>query len=130
MTNVGSDRAQLAHMAKRTKAALEAESLDVRERRRHSYPANTDDLGRKTLRRPGLPLRGRGICPAVNLVLRGCLTNVCQHCATKHRCTTGKERRTTRWEHEHISNPCNTGTMSTRRRYAIGAKPLSIRSAR
>ena len=30
------------------------------------------------------------------------MTNVCQHCAIKHRCTTGKERRITRWEHEHI----------------------------
>jgi Transposase DDE domain len=29
VTNVGSDRAQLAHMAKETKATLEAESLDV-----------------------------------------------------------------------------------------------------
>jgi transposase len=29
VTNVGSDRAQLAHMAKQTKATLEAESLDV-----------------------------------------------------------------------------------------------------
>ena len=23
-------------------------------------------------------------------------------CAIKHRCTTGKERRITRWEHEHV----------------------------
>ncbi len=30
------------------------------------------------------------------------MTNVCQNCAIKHRCTTGKERRITRWEHEHI----------------------------
>jgi transposase len=29
-------------------------------------------------------------------------TNVCQHCAIKHQCTTGKERRVTRWEHEDI----------------------------
>ena len=29
MTNVGSDRAQLAHMAKQAKATLETESLDV-----------------------------------------------------------------------------------------------------
>ena len=29
-------------------------------------------------------------------------TNACQRCAIKHRCTTGKERRITRWEHEHI----------------------------
>ena len=54
------------------------------------------------------------ICPAGNrlaysfttqehgFALHRYLTNVCQHCAIKHRCTTGKERRITRWEHEHI----------------------------
>jgi transposase len=29
-------------------------------------------------------------------------TNACGTCAIKHRCTTGKERRITRWEHEHV----------------------------
>jgi transposase len=29
-------------------------------------------------------------------------TNVCQSCAIKDRCTTGKERRLSRWEHEHV----------------------------
>jgi hypothetical protein len=36
------------------------------------------------------------------LVLRRYWTNVCQACAIKHHCTTGKERRITRWEHEHV----------------------------
>jgi hypothetical protein len=36
------------------------------------------------------------------LVLRRYWTNACQSCAIKHGCTTGKERRITRWEHEHI----------------------------
>jgi hypothetical protein len=36
------------------------------------------------------------------LALRRYWTNVCQTCALKHRCTTGKERRITRWEHEHL----------------------------
>ena len=36
------------------------------------------------------------------LVLRRYWTNACQSCAIKRRCTTGKERRITRWEHEHI----------------------------
>jgi hypothetical protein len=36
------------------------------------------------------------------LVLRRCWTNACQSCAIKQRCTTGKERRITRWEHEHL----------------------------
>ena len=34
--------------------------------------------------------------------LRRYWTNACQHCALKSRCTTGKERRITRWEHEHV----------------------------
>src|SRR5262249_41795335 len=29
-------------------------------------------------------------------------TNACQSCAIQQRCTTGKERRITRWEHEHV----------------------------
>jgi transposase len=36
------------------------------------------------------------------LVLRRYSTKACQSCAIKHSCTTGKERRITRWEHEHI----------------------------
>src|SRR6202040_2298381 len=36
------------------------------------------------------------------LVLRRYWTNACQSCAIKHRCTTGKERRITRWEHENV----------------------------
>ena len=36
------------------------------------------------------------------LVLRRYWTNACQSCAIKHCCTTGKERRITRWEHEHV----------------------------
>src|SRR3954470_3059925 len=36
------------------------------------------------------------------LVLRRYWTNVCQSCAIKATCTSGKERRITRWEHEHV----------------------------
>jgi hypothetical protein len=36
------------------------------------------------------------------LVLRRYCTNACQSCAIKRNCTTGKERRITRWEHEHV----------------------------
>ncbi len=36
------------------------------------------------------------------LTLRRYWTNVCQSCAIKDRCTTGKERRITRWDHEHV----------------------------
>jgi hypothetical protein len=34
--------------------------------------------------------------------LRRYWTNACQDCAIKHLCTTGKERRIARWEHEHL----------------------------
>jgi transposase len=36
------------------------------------------------------------------LVLRRYWTNACQNCAIKNACTTAKERRVTRWEHEHV----------------------------
>jgi hypothetical protein len=36
------------------------------------------------------------------LNLRRYWTSVCQRCAIKDRCTTGKERRITRWQHEHV----------------------------
>ena len=36
------------------------------------------------------------------LTLRRYWTNVCRSCAIKDRCTTGKERRVTRWEREHV----------------------------
>ncbi len=36
------------------------------------------------------------------LMLRYYWTNTCQHCTIKKRCTTGKERRIRRWEHEEV----------------------------
>jgi transposase len=36
------------------------------------------------------------------LVLRRYWTNACQNCPIKQTCTSGKERRITRWEHEHV----------------------------
>jgi len=36
------------------------------------------------------------------LTLRRYWTTACRSCAIKDQCTTGKERRITRWEHEHI----------------------------
>ena len=36
------------------------------------------------------------------LTLRRYWTTACQGCAIKDQCTTGKERRITRWEHEHV----------------------------
>ena len=36
------------------------------------------------------------------LTLRRYWANVCQTCTIRHRCTTGRERRITRWVHEHF----------------------------
>jgi len=36
------------------------------------------------------------------LILRRYWTNACQGCSIKQTCTSGKERRITRWEHEHV----------------------------
>jgi len=36
------------------------------------------------------------------LTLRRYWTSACANCAIKGQCTTGKERRVTRWEHEHV----------------------------
>src|SRR5207302_3241474 len=36
------------------------------------------------------------------LTLRRYWTNACRACALKSRCTTGVQRRITRWEHEHV----------------------------
>ena len=119
-------------MAKRAKATLELDSLDVVADR--GYYSSEEILACEnegvivTLPKPmtsGAKRFGKQdfryvaeedvyICPAGKrlaysfttqehgLVLHRYLTNVCQHCAIKHRCTTGKERRITRWEHEHI----------------------------
>ena len=55
------------------------------------------------------------------LTLRRYWTNACQSCAIKERCTTGKERRVTRWEHEEVLEAVqrrldeNPGAMRQRR---------------
>jgi transposase len=132
VTNVGSDRAQLARVAKETKATLERSTLDVIADRGYfsseeilecdkagitvtlpkPMTANLKRFGKQDFRY--VAEEDVYICPAGErlthsfttqehgLVLRRYLTNVCQSCAIKHRCTTAKERRITRWEHEHI----------------------------
>ena len=135
VTNVGTDRSQLAHVSKETKATLGAESLDVVADR--GYFNSEEILACEnagitvTLPKPmtsNSKAQGRFgkqdfryvaqqdvyICPAGErlayhytteengLVLRRYWTNACQSCAIKHSCTTGKERRITRWEHERV----------------------------
>jgi transposase/macrodomain Ter protein organizer (MatP/YcbG family) len=56
--------------------------------------------------------------------LRRYWTNACQDCAIKHLCTTGKERRIARWQHEHLLEEVerrldeNPDKMRTRRQTA------------
>jgi transposase len=135
VTNVGTDRSQLAHVAKETKVTLELENLDVVADR--GYFNSEEILACEkagitvTLPKPmtsNSKAEGRFgkqdfryvaeediyICPAGErlayhytteengLVLRRYWTNACPSCAIKHTCTTAKERRITRWEHEHI----------------------------
>jgi hypothetical protein len=135
VTNDGTDRSQLAHVAKNAKATLDVEKLDVVADR--GYFNSEEILACEqagitvTLPKPmtsNSKAQGRFgkqdfryvaaedvyICPAgerlayhctteeKGLVLRRYWTNACQSCAIKHSCTTGKERRITRWEHEDI----------------------------
>ena len=135
VTNVGTDRSQLANVAKETKTTLEATSLDVVADR--GYFSSEQILACEeagitvTLPKPmtsNSKTEGRFgkqdfryvaeedvyICPAGErlaysftteengLVLRRYSTNACRRCAIKQNCTTGKERRITRWEHEHL----------------------------
>ena len=135
VTNVGSDRSQLATVAKDAKATLQTENLDVVADR--GYFSSGEILACEeagitvTLPKPmtsNSKAAGRFgkqdfryvaaedvyVCPAgqrlaysfttedKGLVLRRYWTNACQSCAIKHSCTTAKERRITRWEHEHI----------------------------
>src|SRR5215469_12420907 len=135
MTNVGTDRSQLASVAEEAKATLETQSLDVVADR--GYFSSEEILAcaeagiTVTLPKPmtsNSKAEGRFgkqdfrylaeqdvyICPARErltyhftneengLSLRRYWTNACQSCAIKRDCTTGKQRRITRWEHEHV----------------------------
>jgi transposase len=63
--------------------------------------------------------------------LRRYWTTACQACALKVKCTTGKERRISRWEHEAVLEAvCRRGSTGTRTRCACAARPSSIPSAR
>jgi hypothetical protein len=135
VTNAGTDRSQLAHVAKETKATLEVENLDVVADRGYfnseeilacekagitvtlPKPMTSNSKAEGRFGKQDFRYRAEEdiyICPAGErlayhytteengLVLRRYWTNACQNCAIKHRCTTAKERRITRWEHDHI----------------------------
>jgi len=135
VTNSGSDRAQLANIAKQAKAVLKAETLEaVADRGYFSSPEILEchaagitvtlpkplTSGAKSEGRFGkqdfvyLPEEDAYRCPAGERlpyrytneedgkVLRRYWTTACPKCPLKSQCTTGPERRITRWEHEHL----------------------------
>jgi transposase len=135
VTNVGSDRSQLAAMAKEAKATLQAERLDAIADRGYF---NSEEIlaceqagiavmlpkpmtsGAQAEGRFGkqdfvyMPEEDVYRCPAGEvlnyhytnvengLTLRRYWTTACQTCSIKSQCTPAKERRITRWEHEHV----------------------------
>jgi transposase len=135
VTNVGSDRAQLANIASRAKEVLGVDELEAVADRGYFNGEEIlacDKAGiAVTLPKPmtsGAKSEGRFgkqdfvylgdedvyRCPAGEKLsyrctneengqkLRRYWTNACSHCALKDNCTTGKERRITRWEHEDV----------------------------
>jgi transposase len=135
VTNSGSDRAQLANMAKQAKAVLKAETIEaVADRGYFSSPEILEcheagitvtlpkplTSGAKSEGRFGkqdfvyLPEEDVYRCPAGERLpyrytneedgkmLRRYWTTACPNCSLKSQCTTGPQRRITRWEHEHL----------------------------
>ncbi len=135
VSNVGSDRRQLANMAKQAKAALKVDQLDVIADR--GYYNSTEiqtcehnDIAAYIPKSRTSNNEARGFfgkqdfiykpqddeyeCPAGERLTRRTRTHqgelivyrywssVCQTCPLKSRCTTGKERRVSRWEHEEV----------------------------
>ena len=135
VTNSGSDRAQLANIAKQAKAVLKAETIEVVADR--GYFSSSEILecheagitvtlpkpltsGAKSEGRFGkqdfvyLPEEDVYRCPAGERLpyrytneedgktLRRYWTTACSNCSLKSQCTTGPQRRITRWEHEHL----------------------------
>src|SRR6202165_3048859 len=133
VTNVGSDRAQLARVAKETKAALQTDTLEAVADRGYfdsQEILTCEEAGiTVTLPKPmtsGAKARGRFgkqvylpdedvyRCPAGERLkyrysnqesgkeLRRYWTTACPKCPLKAHCTTGPQRRITRWEYEQV----------------------------
>jgi len=135
VTNVGSDRSQLAKMATQARTAMGVEDLTVVADR--GYYTGTEILACEEdgittyLPKPQTSSnQAKGLfdkrdfiyladddeyrCPAGERLTRRTethpdgltvyryWTSLCQTCALKSRCTTGKERRVSRWEHEAV----------------------------
>ena len=131
----GSDRSQLANVAREAKAVLQVDKLEAVADRGYF---NGEEIvaceqagicvtlpkpmtsGAKSEGRFGkqdfvyMPEEDVYRCPAGEKLkfyytneehgqkMRRYWTNSCKTCAIKDQCTTGKERRITRWEHEHV----------------------------
>jgi transposase len=141
VTNVGTDRSQLANVANQTKAALHTSNLEAFADR--GYYKGEEILACEeagitvTLPKPqtsGAKAEGRFgkqdfvympaedvyRCPAGEKLnyhftveengqwLRRYWTNACRMCPIKQQCTTARERRITRWEHEHVLEAVQT----------------------
>src|SRR6202047_4704563 len=141
VTNTGSDRSQLAKVAKETKATPRTDSLKAVADR--GYFSGEEILacnqagitvtlpkpmtsGAKSEGRFGkqdfvyLPKEDVYRCPAGERLeyrytaeedgqnLRRYWTSACPICPIKDQCTKGKERRITRWEHEHVVEAVQT----------------------
>ena len=64
------------------------------------------------------------------LALHRYWTNTCQSCPIKNRCTTSKERRITRWEHEQVLEAVQRRLDEHPEKCASGVKRSSILSER
>ncbi len=135
VVQTGSDRAQLAPMAEKAKAALGVDELDVVADRGYfsaeqilecaeadvtptlPKPQTSSNRKKGMFVKPDFRYMADGdvyICPAGEtltwrfvtkeggLVVSRYWTNACGACALKPQCTTGSERRISRWEHEHL----------------------------
>ena len=141
VTNVGTDKSQLANVASQAKEALQADKLEAVADR--GYFKGEEILaceeagitvtlpkpqtsGAKAEGRFGkqdfvyLPAEDIYRCPAGEKLryfftaeengqqLRRYWTNACRTCPIKAQCTTGEQRRITRWEHEHVLEAVQT----------------------
>jgi transposase len=135
VTNVGSDRSQLANVAKQAKETLQVEALDVVADRGYY---NGDEI--RACEQAGIdaylpkpktsPSKARGLfdrsafryiddsdeyeCPAGERLthrttstekgkeIKRYWTSTCSGCAIKNQCTTGNERRVSRWVHADV----------------------------
>jgi hypothetical protein len=97
----------------------------IRERRTRERPADNDDFDylpeKDAYRCPAgemLPFRFASVHDEQNVRLLH--ERMCRGCLLKSRCTTGKERRLWRWEHEHVVD-------ATRDRLAALPEAMTIR---